>query len=498
MKLNKRSSGILLHITSLPSLYGIGDLGSGAYQFVDFLKESKQAYWQILPLNPTDIALANSPYSSCSAFAGNVLLISPEFLVRDGFLKKEDIPLKDFSSDSVDYFSVAMHKVDVLYKAFQNVKKEISSDKKFLDFCSKNKSWLDDYGLFIALKEKFEGAGWCQWPDDIRQRDPRVIEKYRAKLSESILRETFFQYLFYSQWKELKKYCNKKEIQIIGDVPIYVQHDSADVWANKKFFKLDKNGECKFLAGVPPDYFSETGQLWGNPVYCWDALKLDGYDWWKKRLKHNFECFDLVRIDHFRGFVAFWEVPKGEKTAIKGAWSKVNVYDFFDELLDYFEDFPIIAEDLGVITDDVKQVIKRYRFPGMKILQFAFDGKQDNPYLPKNHIKNCIAYTGTHDNNTTKGWFRQEANNEIKQQICDLGGQKVAEENISEIFMNLAMNSVANTVIFPLQDVLNLDESARMNQPSTIKANWQWRFTFSTITPLLKKKLSSSCSACHR
>ncbi|MDP8264220.1 MAG: 4-alpha-glucanotransferase [Candidatus Aceula lacicola] len=496
--MTKRTSGILLHITSLPSPYGIGDFGSGAYQFIDFLKNSEQSYWQILPLNPTDIALSNSPYSSCSAFAGNVLLISPEFLIRDGFLTQNDLEKTDFSEERVDYLSVAMHKVDVLYKAFRNVKKEIFLNEKFKVFCQENEAWLNDYSLFVALKEKFEGVCWSQWPEDIREREPATIEIYKGELHESILRETFFQYLFYTQWFDLKEYCNKEGIKVIGDVPIYVQHDSVDVWVNKEIFKLDEKGECEFLAGVPPDYFSETGQLWGNPVFRWDVLKSSGYEWWKKRLKHNFDCCDIVRIDHFRGFVAFWEVAKGEKTAINGKWVKVNVYSFFDELLDYFDEFPIIAEDLGVITDDVKEVIKRYRFPGMKILQFAFDNKQDNPYLPQNYIKNCIVYTGTHDNNTTKGWFRQEATKEIKKQLFEIVGQEPTEDNISLALVKLAMSSVADTVIFPLQDILGMDESARMNQPSTIRNNWEWRVKVSSFDFSKQKQLTSFCSSHSR
>ncbi|MDD3374148.1 MAG: 4-alpha-glucanotransferase [Candidatus Omnitrophica bacterium] len=496
--MSKRKSGVLLHITSLPSPHGIGDFGSGAYQFADFLKNSKQSYWQVLPLNPTDIALSNSPYSSCSAFAGNVLLISPEFLIRDGFLTQNDLKEVKFSGDRVDYVAVAMHKVDVLYRAFHNVKKTISSDKSFKSFYEKNKVWLDDYSLFVALKEKFEGASWCQWPENIRKREPAAMEAYREELHEFILREKFFQYLFYSQWFDLKGYCNKKGIKVIGDAPIYVQHDSADAWANKEIFKLDENGECEFLAGVPPDYFSETGQLWGNPVYRWDVLQSSGYDWWKKRLKYNFDCFDIVRIDHFRGFVDFWEIPKGEQTAINGKWAKVNVYNFFDELLDYFKEFPIIAEDLGIITADVKEVIKRYRFPGMKILQFAFDGKEDNPYLPQNHIKNCIVYTGTHDNNTTKGWFRREATEEAKVQINKIVGQEPTENNIALIFVKLAMNSIADTVILPLQDILGLDESARMNQPSTITSNWEWRVKASSLNSSVQKELANLCSANNR
>ncbi|MDP8266882.1 MAG: 4-alpha-glucanotransferase [Candidatus Aceula meridiana] len=497
--MKKRASGILLHITSLPSPYGIGDFGKGAYRFADFLKKSGQKYWQILPLNLTDLALASSPYSSCSAFAGNTLFISPEILLKDGFLQKSDLEnLPKFSEGRVDYHKAALHKTALLHKAFANSKKNILRDADFKTFQEKNKFWLEDYAVFAALKKHFAGASWVNWPEEIRNRDQQALEKCRQELDDVILREKFFQFLFLKQWFTLKQYCNNKGIQIIGDLPFYVQHDSADVWTHQHIFKIDKAGNPLGMAGVPPDYFSETGQLWGNPVYRWDALKKERYQWWKERLAQNFNFFDIVRIDHFRGFVAFWEVPQGEKTAIKGQWVKVPVEDFFEELIAHFKTFPIIAEDLGVITDGVKEIIKKYDFPGMKILAFAFDGKEDNPYLPQNYIKNCLVYTGTHDNNTTQGWFKQEVSEEMKTRIEECLGETAQPEQIHWQMVTLAMKSVADTAIFPLQDALGLDAAHRMNTPSTMQNNWQWRVLDSQLTPELESSLASLCKSTHR
>jgi len=497
--MKKRSSGILLHITSLPSPYGIGDFGPGAYQFADFLKKSSQKYWQLLPLNPTDLALASSPYSSCSAFAGNTLFISPEILLKDGFIQKSDLKeVPDFSDERVDYRKAALYKTALLHKAFVNAKKNLFQNTEFNTFQKDNKSWLEDYVLFVALKQHFAGASWVHWPEKVRARDVKVLEKYRHDLDDVLLREKFFQFLFFKQWFALKQYCNKKDIKIIGDLPFYVQHDSADVWTHQRLFKLDSDGNPLGMAGVPPDYFSETGQLWGNPVYRWDALKKERYLWWKERLEQNFNFFDVVRIDHFRGLVAFWEVPQGEKTAIKGQWVKAPVEDFFDELIAHFKTFPIIAEDLGIITDDVKEIIQKYSFPGMKILAFAFDGKEDNPYLPANHIKNCLVYTGTHDNNTTKGWFKQEASKEMEPRIAECLGEDPQLEKIHWQLCTLAMKSIANTVILPMQDVLGLDEEHRMNVPSTMQNNWQWRVLSSQLTPEIESALASLCKSTHR
>ena len=362
-------------------------------------------------------------------------------------------------------------------------------DADFKAFCRKNEFWLEDYSLFIALKQYFQGSPWYRWPQDIRARKPEAVKKYVKELQAPILKQKFFQYVFFKQWFALKKYGKARGVEVIGDLPIYVQHDSVDVWANPSIFKLDEEGGLIFLAGVPPDYFSKTGQLWGNPVYDWDALKETGYAWWRDRLAQNLALFDIVRVDHFRGFVNFWQVPRGEETAINGSWAEAPAKDFFTKMLKIFKEFPIIAEDLGFLTDDVKELIKKYKFPGMKILLFAFDSDDENPYLPHNHIKNCIVYTGTHDNNTVKGWFKQEATDTIKQKMRDVLGQEPTLDNISWQLVTLALRSVADAVILPMQDLLGLDEAHRMNIPGTVDHNWQWRLLPDQATTLLAKQL---------
>lgn len=487
--MNNRASGILLHISSLPSPFGIGDLGREAYRFVDFLKQAGQTYWQILPLNPTDTALGNSPYSSCSALASNTLFISPEQLVEEGFVDASGIVCDGAANDQkVDYSLVTALKAKVLERAFVFSRKKILADKDFKKFCTHQGSWLENYCLFLALKSHFNGSTWTSWPADIRNRHASAVDQYSALLGEKILKEKFFQYLFYRQWSALRKYANAQGVKIIGDLPIYVQHDSVDVWANPENFQLQEDGSLKFLAGVPPDYFSQTGQLWGNPVYDWDVLQETDYAWWKERLKHNFALFDIVRIDHFRGFVDFWQVPSTETTAVNGMWGQAPAEDFFNAMLKTFKKFPIIAEDLGFLSDDVKQFIKESGFPGMKILLFAFDSDDDNPYLPHNHIKNCVVYTGTHDNNTAKGWFAQEATDKIKQKMTEVLGAEPTRDNVSWQLVTLAMRSVANTVIVPMQDLLDLDETCRMNIPGTAQGNWQWRMTASQNSPSLAQK----------
>lgn len=490
--MKKRASGILLHISSLPSRFGIGDLGPDAYKFVDFLAQAKQTYWQILPLNPTDIAMGNCPYSSCSAFANNILFISPELLVEHGFLKAEDIKETPLGLDDgrVNYKEVISYKNAILEKAFAHCHAHLEKNSDFKKFCEEHKAWLDDYSLFIALKDHFQGLPWHQWPDNIRARKPEAIEHARHDLKRAILEQKFFQYLFMRQWTLLKKYCKAKGILIVGDLPIYVQHDSADVWTNPSIFKLDKDGHVEFMAGVPPDYFSKTGQLWGNPVYDWDVLKKTNYAWWQARLKHNFSLFDIVRIDHFRAFVDFWQVPHGEETAINGSWEQGPGDNFFNKMLKAFKSFPIIAEDLGFLSDGVVEAIKKYKFPGMKILLFAFDSDDQNPYLPQNHIKNCLVYTGTHDNNTAKGWFKHEATEPIKQKMLEVLGEEPTLETVASDLVHLAMESVANTTILPMQDILGLDETARMNIPGVVNGNWEWRLLAAKATPVLAGQLA--------
>lgn len=486
----KRKSGILLHITSLPSLYGIGDMGPGAYKFADFLVETKQSLWQILPLAPTDLVYGNSPYGTISAFAGNSLLISPELLERDGLVKREDIfSLPEFPADKVDYEGVSNYKKNLLNLAYERFKK-MRNNREYKEFCAGSSYWLEDYALFLALKVYFRGQAWCEWPTEIRDRQPEALRSLKEKLHNEIEREKFIQYVFARQWLSLRRYSNEKGIKIIGDIPIYVSYDSVDLWSHHEIFKLDNEKRPYVVAGVPPDYFSETGQLWGNPLYNWEMLKEKGYNWWLRRVEHNLNLFDFVRVDHFRGFVAYWEVPATEKTAVNGKWIKAPAMDFFNKLKDRFPHLPIIAEDLGVITPDVRDVMNRYKFPGMKVLLFAFgESLPQNPYIPHNVVRNCVFYTGTHDNNTIKGWFEREAkSNERKRLFCYIGREVPFEELHWEL-IRLTMMSVADMVIFPMQDILGLGEEARMNRPATSKGNWEWRLLPDEITPTLKRKL---------
>jgi len=482
--MNKRASGILHHITSLPSAWGIGDLGPSAYAFADFLCQSKQRYWQTLPLNPTNLLFGSSPYHSSSSCAKNPLLISPEFMVREGFLKKEDLAAPPgFPVQHVDYPAVAEYKERLFRLAYKRFSKQKTS-VEYERFCHESAAWLDDYALYVSLKAHFNGATWDKWPRELRDRHPKALQSIRQKLSGPIEMVRFLQFVFTRQWFSLKHYCNQKNIEIIGDVPIYVVHDCVDVWSNPDIFKLDEEKRPYVVAGVPPDYFSETGQLWGNPVYRWDVLQARKYDWWTSRLAHNLSLFDIVRIDHFRGLVAFWEVPASEETAIDGTWVTVPAMDFFDHLAKNLPALPLIAEDLGLITPDVKQVLRQLEFPGMKVLLFAFgDDMPANPYIPHNIEKNCIVYTGTHDNNTARGWFEHEATPREKKNMFQYLGRNTAAGRVPGELMRLAMMSVANTCIFPTQDVLALGQKARMNRPGTARGNWRWRLAPGQLTP---------------
>ena len=488
-----RKNGTLLHISSLPSPYGIGDLGPEAYRFADFLHEADQSLWQVLPLNPTSTVYGNSPYSSFSAFAGNPLFISLDRLLEDGFLTADDLKsVPSFLAERVDFEAVTAYKHLCLQKAAANYRQTgRDKDPEFLSFCSANAWWLDAYTLFMALKEHFAGAPWYEWPEALRDREGNAVAEIKKRLTDKIFQEMFFQYTFSRQWNELKDYCNRKSIQVMGDVPIYVSLDSADVWSTPGIFKLDEEKRPTFVAGVPPDYFSKTGQRWGNPVYDWDALKKDRYEWWIKRIQHTLRLFDLVRIDHFRGLVGYWEIPAAEETAVKGEWVEAPVRDFFNTLLRHFSILPIIAEDLGVITPDVREVMHSYRFPGMKVLHFAFYGDvAENPYAPHNHVNDCVVYTGTHDNNTTKGWFRKELSASDRAQLAQYLGRSIDENDIHWHMIRMAMMSVANTCIVPLQDFLGLDEQARMNLPAVADGNWGWRFRREELTADLALKIS--------
>ncbi|MFC1593956.1 4-alpha-glucanotransferase [Candidatus Omnitrophota bacterium] len=474
----KRESGILLHISSLPSPYGIGDLGPGAYHFVDVIAKAKQHLWQILPLNPTDTVYGSSPYHSISTFAGNPLFISPELMHKDGLLEKAEIncPHK-FSQKQVDYESVTEYKRRLLSIAYERFKNQTNKDT-YIHFCDENAQWLQDFAMFVAFKAHFKNAIWTKWPQAIVNRKSEALRELRQEVREHIEFVKFQQFIFMQQWEALKSYCNKKGIRIIGDLPIYVEHDGADCWVNPQIFKLDDQKNPRVWSGVPPDYFSKTGQLWGNPVYDWDALKATNYEWWIRRLEHNLTLCDITRIDHFRGLVAYWEIPVGEKTAINGQWIPVPVDDFFNDLLNHFSQLPVIAEDLGIITDDVKAAMKRFGLPGMKVLLFAFnEDLKKHPYLPHNYVKKCIVYTGTHDNNTVQGWFENDATEKEKENLSQYIKGKPSSIDVHQRLIQLAMKSIADTVVIPLQDVLGLGQEARMNLPATVTGNWRWRVT---------------------
>lgn len=486
--MKKRTSGILLHITSLPSRFGIGDLGPSAYRFIDFLVETGQSYWQILPVNPTDQMSGNSPYSSMSAYGGNTLLVSPEVLSQWGLLTTDDFAdTPPFPREYCDFPSVIPYKEALLAKAYDRFKETGIRRDAFEQFSAEHRHWLDDFALFRVIKRHSEGKAWGDWKLPLRDRNKRTLEKTREDFRDEMEKEKFQQYLFHAQWAYLRSYCNERGIRIIGDLPIYVSYDSVDVWTHPRYFQLDKVKRPTFVSGVPPDYFSSTGQLWGNPTYRWDAMKKDDFAWWLRRFEHNLLLFDAVRIDHFRGFVGFWEVPAGEKTAINGQWAEAPAIEFFAAITERFPGVPFIAEDLGIITDDVREIMVRFGFPGMRILLFAFH--DDNPahsYLPHNYTPDCVVYTGTHDNNTSRGWFENEAGHDEKQRLFRYMGRKTHPDNVSRELIRLVMLSAANTVIFPMQDVIGLGEWARMNHPSVAKGNWVWR--------LLPEQLTEDCS----
>ncbi len=486
-----RKSGILLHITSLPSEFAVGDLGGGAYAFVDFLADCGQTLWQLLPFNPTSPACGNSPYCCFSAFAGNPLFIAPDLLVQEGYLSQNDLETSTSNPHKVDFQQAAEFKNRLLGKACENFRQRADKQCAFQSFVADNGRWLNDYALFISLKEQFQGAPWSQWPSEIRDRTEPALRDWTIRLAEKIEREKFCQFLFFRQWSALKSRCNRKQIRLIGDIPIYVSHDSADVWANRGFFKLEWDGRPALVAGVPPDYFSRTGQLWGNPVYSWDRLREDSHTWWLDRIEHNLNYFDIVRLDHFRGFVAYWEVAASEETAINGRWVEAPAMDFFDKVMTRFPTISIIAEDLGIITPDVREVMNHYELPGMKPLLFAFGGDlSTNPYVPHNHVRNCVVYTGTHDNNTVKGWFQQDATQTEKENLRAYFGRQIDENTVSLELIRAAMMSVASTVIVPMQDFLELGAEARMNTPSVSFGNWEWRVDPRRLNENLSRRIA--------
>ena len=476
--MKRRASGLLLHLTSLPGRFGIGDMGPTARKFIDCLAEAKQSYWQILPLNPTLPIHGNSPYASTSAFACNTLLISPELLADEGLLDPAELAQAERSPGGpVNYLEAQRRKGALLTQAHRRFV-ERGDDVEFGRFCREEKWWLDDFALFASLKKRFDDRAWTDWPQEVRDREEQALKRAADELSSRTSYEKFLQYVFFKQWYELKEYCSQRNIQIIGDIPIYVNDDSADVWANPELFKLDGQKRPVYVAGVPPDYFSKTGQRWGNPVCDWETHRQTDYAWWVRRLAHNMRLTDFVRIDHFRGFVAYWQVPASEETAVKGMWVEAPGMDLFTRLLCKFSHLPIIAEDLGIITPDVRELMNHFDFPGMRILLFSFGPDMPhNPYIPHNLPRNCVAYTGTHDNNTARGWFDHEAADEDKQRLFSYVGRAIDADHVSREMIRLLMMSAANTVIFPMQDLLGLGSEARMNFPSTTQGNWEWRLT---------------------
>ncbi|MCP9291360.1 4-alpha-glucanotransferase [Gracilimonas sediminicola] len=470
-----RSCGCLVHPTSFPGKYGMGDFGFEARTFIDFLERTHQTIWQVLPLTPT--GYGNSPYASYSAFAGNVYLISPDVLHKKGLLTEEEIKGIQLPSGlSADYEASFKNK-DKVYKLasdrfYKNLKKE--EEEAFNAFKKQNQHWLDDYVLFMACSLHYDKQPWNTWDKDIAQRKPKALKAYREKFREEIKLQYWLQYEFNNQWNDLKKYANDRGIRIVGDIPIFVDHNSADVWANPKYFEVDEQGNRQLVAGVPPDYFSKTGQLWGNPLYKWDELEKDGFSWWVDRFKHMFNACDAIRVDHFRGFDAYWEVKATAKTAEKGKWVPGPGEKLFDTILEKCGELPIIAEDLGFVTEGVEKLRDKYNFPGMKIIQFAFDSDSTNSFLPHNYSQNSVAYSGTHDNDTALGWYNTT---NAEEQHRARTYTRSSGESIHWEFIRLGMLSVSDQAIFPLQDFMGLDSTHRMNIPGTSSGNWLWRYT---------------------
>lgn len=484
-----RKSGILMPISSIPSKYGIGTFSKEAFAFVDFLERAGQKVWQILPLGPT--GYGDSPYQSFSTFAGNPYYIDLENLIEEGFLTKEECEARDFGNhpEYVEYEKIYQARFEILRSAYNTAfsKYDFKKKKAYKKFLEENGYWLEDYALFMAVKKVFDGVCFLEWDEDIRLRKKEAIAKYKKDCADEVEFYKFQQYLFASQWKKLKKYANKKGVEIVGDIPIYVALDSADVWANPELFQLQKNGVPKAVAGCPPDAFCETGQLWGNPLYNWKYHKQTEYVWWIKRIAYCYELYDIVRIDHFRGFDAYWSIPYGDKTAENGKWVKGPGYGIFKTMKQVLGEKPVIAEDLGFLTKSVRRLVRKTGYPGMKVLQFAFDAQGESDYLPHNHVKNCVVYTGTHDNDTILGWYEgmKEEDKEFLKQYLNVQSEK---EVCFRVIVG-ALSSVADTAIIPMQDYLALPSSARINMPSTLGDNWKWRMKKGSDTEELAEKI---------
>lgn len=485
-----RAAGILLSVTSLPSKYGIGCFSKSAYDFVDWLKEAGQTYWQILPICPT--SYGDSPYQSFSTFAGNPYFISLEALIDEGVLTAEECDSMDFGdvANDIDYEKQYLARYPLLRRAYE--RSNISQNHEYLRFVEENRWWLDDYALFMAVKNYFDGAPWTRWPEDIRLHWGFALDHYRRELYYDIEFQQYLQFKFFQQYRALKTYANEKGIQVIGDIPIYVAMDSADTWAHPELFQLDEHNVPVAVAGCPPDGFSTTGQLWGNPLYRWDYHRQTGYDWWLSRLWYCFQLYDVTRIDHFRGFDEYYSIPYGAATAMEGHWEKGPGLELFrrvEQVLGWHE---VIAEDLGYVTDSVRRLVQESGFPGMKVLEFAFDSRDSgsaNDYLPHNYIENCVVYTGTHDNETITGWFdsiSKEEQQSARDYLCD---QRHPKKYLYQSFIALVMRSCAKCCIIPMQDYLGLDNRCRMNTPSTVGTNWRWRLTEGALTQELCQEI---------
>lgn len=464
--LSTRRSGVLLHPSSLPGPGSIGELGQEAFRFIDVLHSANQRLWQTLPLGPTHADM--SPYQSLSSNAGNPALIDLAPLIQKGLISSSDLSPKT-------YENVLLAKRRCISDAWHKINGHLGEfEQDFFAFCEKQSDWLHDYALYIALKNSHSHSAWTEWPQALRDRDRKALETFYEQHKSNVDAIKFEQFLFFEQWNKLKTYANQRDIEIIGDLPIFVAHDSAEVWSDRKTFLLDENGHSTIIAGVPPDYFSETGQRWGNPLYDWNALAQDGFQWWIKRIENQLELFDLIRIDHFRGFESYWAIPADEETAINGEWKPAPGEKLFNALRGHFgSKLPFIAEDLGIITPEVDALREQFDLPGMKILQFAFDENNDNPYLPHKHTNNSVVYTGTHDNNTTVGWF-EELTDDTRQYVYRY--LLNSQEDIHWLLIETALASTANTCVIPFQDILGLDGEHRMNTPGTTEGNWRWRF----------------------
>ncbi|HSY60507.1 MAG TPA: 4-alpha-glucanotransferase [Cytophaga sp.] len=493
-----RSSGVILHISSLYNPFGIGDFGPAAYMFIDYLSTSGIRYWQTLPLNYTDGGRGFSPYSCLSAFAGNPLFVSPELLLKEGLLQADDMTDHTFEENIVEFDKAYAYKISLLTKAFERFEK--TKQEEFELFCSTEAYWLDDFALFLSIKNYHHGAWWLDWPEELKNRNATALNKIKQTLEHAITKEKFIQYLFFKQLSALRKYAAEKKIQLIGDMPFYVSHDSSDVWKHPELFKLFKDGRPAKVAGVPPDMFSETGQLWGMPVFNWSALKRSKYDWWIKRINHTLLMCDIIRLDHFRAFSAYYEVAASEHTAAHGKWVKAPGKDLFNAIKKAQKNLPFIAEDLGEIDQPVWDLMSKFDLPGMKLLQFAFlEDTIKSIHSPHNYVAHSVSYTGTHDNNTLQGWYNEEISDDIRNKISIYFDKTIDRGNLNKEFIREAISSVAAIAIWPVQDMLGLGSDAKMNRPGSLHGNWQWRLhSQAPLTEELAKEIRTELSLFNR